>query len=48
LGDESAHWYIASIACETGISPRELMQLDSRMLWTLGRYLVYKNQKQSR
>jgi hypothetical protein len=43
LGDRSAHWFIAILACETGISPRELMRLEPRMLWTMQRYLVAKN-----
>jgi len=42
LGDSSAHWYLATLAVETGISPRELMKLDDRMLWTMGRYLVWR------
>lgn len=46
LGDQSMHWFIASLACETGISPRELMELEPRMLWTLNRYLVARAQKQ--
>jgi len=32
---------------ETGISPRELMQLEPRMLWTMGRYIVARSQAQS-
>lgn len=40
------HWYIAAIACETGISPRELMELEPRMLWTINRYLIGRAQKQ--
>jgi hypothetical protein len=47
LGESSAHWYIATLAVETGISPRELMELDERMLWTLGRYLVWRGQHQA-
>lgn len=35
---------LATIACETGISPRELMALDPRMLWTMHRYLTAKYQ----
>jgi hypothetical protein len=30
------------IACETGISPRELLALDDRMLWTLERYVKFE------
>jgi len=48
LGDESMHWLIASISCETGVSPTELMGLDSRMLWTMNRYLVSKSQASQR
>jgi hypothetical protein len=48
LGASSIHWTIAAIACETGISPRELAALDPRMLWTLERYLMAKFQAQSK
>jgi hypothetical protein len=33
------------LACETHISPRELMELDPRMLWTMQRYLVSRAQR---
>ena len=39
---------IATLAVETGISPRELMALNPRMLWTIQRYIVAKSQKMSR
>ena len=39
---------IAGIACETGIGPTELMNLEPRMLWTLNRYLVHRNQQQQK
>lgn len=42
LGETSAHWLIAQIAVETGISPNELLALDPRMLFTLERALVAK------
>jgi len=42
LGETSAHWLIAQIAVETGISPTELLALDPRMLFTLERALVAK------
>ena len=42
LGESSAHWFLAGLACETGISPRELMLLDDRMLWTMNRWLIAK------
>jgi hypothetical protein len=45
LGDSSAHWFIASLAVETGISPRELMALEPRMLWTIYRYLVHRSKQ---
>ncbi len=48
LGDSSAHWTIAMLACETHISPRELMELDPRMLWTMQRYLVSRAQQSQR
>jgi hypothetical protein len=38
---------IAALAVETGISPRELMALEPRMLWTIERYLVARNQRQA-
>lgn len=47
LGASSLHWTIATIACETGISPRELAELEPRMLWTIQRYLIAKFQRQS-
>ncbi len=47
LGDSSVHWEIAALAVETGISPRELMLLEPRMLWTISRYLVARSQAQS-
>jgi hypothetical protein len=39
---------IAGIACETGIGPTELMNLEPRMLWTLNRYLVHRKQTEQR
>ena len=48
LGDDSMHWKIALIAVETGLSPRELLELSPRMLWTIERYLVSKYQTQNR
>jgi hypothetical protein len=42
LGETSAHWLIAQIAVETGISPTELLSLEPRMLFTLQRALVAK------
>ena len=45
LGDDSTHWWLAALAVETGISPRELMQLEDRMLWTMYRWIVAKNVK---
>jgi hypothetical protein len=46
LGDSSAHWYLASLAYEYKISPAELEKLDPRMLWTMGRVLESRNQRQ--
>lgn len=43
LGDSSAHWYIVQLAYEYKLSPRELMKLDTRMLWTMGRYIANRN-----
>jgi hypothetical protein len=40
LGAYSLHWSIAQLSYEFKISPRELMELDPRMLWTMQRYLV--------
>lgn len=39
---------IATLAVETGISPRELMLLNPRMLWTIQRYVIAKGQQMSR
>jgi hypothetical protein len=36
------------IAVETGISPRELMALEPRMLWTMVRYMISRAQGQQR
>lgn len=47
LGDSSMHWQIAALSVETGISPRELMELEPRMLWTIERYLISRGQSQS-
>jgi hypothetical protein len=33
---------MAALAVETGISPRELMKLEDRMLWTMYRWIVAK------
>jgi hypothetical protein len=46
LGDSSAHWTIAALACETGIAPSLLLLESERMLWTMQRYLVARSQKQ--
>jgi hypothetical protein len=43
LGDSSQHWYIAYLACETGISPSLLLQESDRMLFTMGMYLRWKH-----
>jgi len=48
LGDSSVHWQLAILAVETGISPRELADLEPRMLWTMFRYLASKNQQRRR
>jgi hypothetical protein len=36
---------IASLAVESGISPVDLLQLEPRLLWTIQRYLVSRNQE---
>jgi len=36
------------IAVETGISPRELLALEPRMLWTMVRYMVARAQASQR
>jgi len=33
------------LSVETHISPRELMELEPRMLWTMQRYLVSRSQQ---
>ena len=40
LGGYSLHWVMAQLAYEYKISPRELAELEPRMLWTMQRYLV--------
>lgn len=42
------HWTLAALAVETGISPRELAELEPRMLWTLQRYLIARGQERRR
>ena len=42
LKQSSAHWLIAQIAVETGISPNELLALTPRMLFTVQRALEAK------
>jgi hypothetical protein len=39
------HWNLAQLAYEYHISPRELMELEPRMLWTMQRYLVAVSRK---
>jgi hypothetical protein len=34
------------MSVETGISPNELLALEPRMLWTMWRYMIAKNQAQ--
>lgn len=34
------HYSLAQLSYEYKISPRELMKLEPRMLWTMQRYLV--------
>jgi hypothetical protein len=43
LGDSSQHWYLAYLACETGIAPSVLMQESERMLFTMSMYLRWRN-----
>jgi hypothetical protein len=43
LGDRSAHWFIASLAVESGIAPNVLLEQSDRMLWTMGRWITAKN-----
>jgi len=38
----------ANLAIQTGISPRELMRLSPRMLWTLQRALEARAQESNR
>ena len=42
LGDSSAHWFIATLAVETGIAPSVLMLESERMLWTMSKVLIAK------
>ena len=48
LGDSSTHWMIAQLAFEYKISPKELLELEPRMLWTLQRYLVARINQQNK
>jgi hypothetical protein len=48
LGETSAHWLIAQIAVETGISPNDLLELEPRMLFTLERVLIAKGNAQKK
>lgn len=34
------HWVLAQLSYEFKLSPRELLELEPRMLWTMQRYLV--------
>ncbi len=43
LGDSSAHWFIASLAVESGIAPNVLLEQSDRMLWTMRRWIIAKN-----
>jgi hypothetical protein len=36
---------IATLAVETNIPPSELLSMDSRLLWTIERYLVNRSQQ---
>lgn len=45
LGDSSLHWLIAQLAVETSIAPQYLIDLEPRMLFTIHRYVIAKNQQ---
>jgi hypothetical protein len=45
LGESSVHWMVAQLAVESGIPPKDLLELEPRMLWTIQRYLIAKGQK---
>lgn len=43
------HWNLAVLAYEYKVSPADLMQLEPRMLWTMGRLLEHvKHQQRKR
>lgn len=48
LGDTSAHWDIAQLACETGIAPNVLLQESERMQYTMKMYLRWKSLEQNK
>jgi len=48
LGESSTHWMFAQLAYEYKLSPRELMLLEPRMLWTMQRYLVARVNAQNK
>jgi len=39
---------LVNIAYEFKISPLELLKLDERMLWTMGRFLIWRAQELSK
>jgi hypothetical protein len=48
LGDSSIHWAIVQLAYEYKINPKELLELEPRMLWTMQRYLVARINAQNK
>jgi hypothetical protein len=45
LGEDSMHFRLAHLAYEFKISPSELLMESDRMLWTMERYLHWRNTK---
>ncbi len=47
LGEESEHWKLAHLAYEFGIAPSVMLQETPRMLWTMERYLYWRQTQQA-
>ena len=45
LGEQSVHFRLAHLAYEFKIPPHQLMLEEERMLWTMERYLYWRNTK---
>lgn len=45
LGEQSEHWHLAHLAFEYGIAPAQLLRESPRMLFTMEKYLVWRNRQ---